>query len=181
MPLHHRSKMKAPVDEAVSLQRWQTLSEAEQAAVLDLNVTQQQVEFAGTVVQSVQACLEDQVNEIAGLAVVHEHRIVGFFLLKRGASAPVWGGPKAAVVSAMRIDVSQQGKGMGSAALRLLPSWVAENWPGSAALTLSVDEENHSARRAYASAGFMDLGKREQGRIGWVRYMSKPIPDAVGG
>lgn len=169
------------MDEGVSLKRWQALSEAEQVAVLDLNVTEQQVEFAGTVARSVQACLDDHVDEIAGLAVVHEHRVVGFFLLKRGASAPVWGGPRAAVVSAMRIDVSQQGKGMGSAALRLLPFWVAEHWPESAVLTLSVDEENHSARRAYASAGFMDLGKRDAGRIGWVRYLSKPIPGAVGG
>lgn len=167
------------MDAVVSLKRWQALSEAEQTAVLDLNVTEQQVEFAGTVSRSVQACVEDQINEIAGLAVIHEDRVVGFFLLKRGASAPVWGGPKAAVVSAMRIDVSQQGKGMGSAALKLLPSWVAEHWPGSVELTLSVDEKNHSARRAYTSAGFVDLGKREEGRIGWVRYMSKAIPDAV--
>jgi RimJ/RimL family protein N-acetyltransferase len=163
------------MDEGVSLKRWQTLSEAEQSAVLDLHVTEQQVEFAGTVAQSVQACVEDPADEITGLAVIHEHRVVGFFLLKRGSSAPVWGGPKAAVVSAMRIDVSQQGKGMGSAALQLLPPWITEHWPDSTELALSVDEENHSARRAYARAGFMDLGKREQGRIGWVRYMSMPI------
>ncbi len=169
------------MDAVVSLQRWQSLSEAEQAAVLDLNVTEQQVEFAGTVARSVQACVGDAVNDVAGLAVVHEHRIVGFFLLKRGASAPAWGGPKAAVVSAMRIDVSQQGKGMGAAALRLLPTWIAEHWPESTELALSVDEGNQSARRAYARAGFVDLGKRDEGRIGWVRYMSKPIPDAACG
>ena len=168
------------MDAVVSLKRWQALSEAEQTAVLDLNVTQQQVEFAGTVARSVQACVEDPANEIAGLAVMHEHRVVGFFLLRRGAGAPVWGGPKAAVVSAMRIDVSQQGKGMGSAALQLLPPWITEHWPDSTELALSVDEENHAARRAYARAGFVDLGKREEGRIGWVRYLSKPIPDAVG-
>lgn len=169
------------MDAVVSLRRWQALSEVEQTAVLHLNVTEQQVEFAGTVARSVQACMEDQTNEIAGLAVLHEHRVVGFFLLKRGASAPVWGGPKAAVVSAMRIDVSHQGKGMGSAALKLLPPWIAEHWPESTELALSVDEENHAARRAYARAGFVDLGTRDEGRIGWVRYMSKPIPDAVRG
>lgn len=167
------------MDAVVSLRRWQALSEAEQTAVLHLNVTEQQVEFAGTVARSVQACVEDQTNEVAGLAVLHQHRVVGFFLLKRGASAPVWGGPKAAVVSAMRIDVSHQGKGMGSAALKLLPPWIAEHWPESTELALSVDEENHAARRAYARAGFADLGTRDEGRIGWVRYMSKPIPDAV--
>ena len=160
---------------AVSLKRWELLCPSEQAAVLSLSVTEQQIEFAGTVERSVQACREDQANEVAGLAVVHEGSIVGFLVLKRGASAPAWASPKSATVSAMRIDLSQQGKGLGSAALKALPSWVAESWPESNELILSVDEENHSARSAYARAGFFDLGKREEGRIGWVRYMSKPV------
>lgn len=60
------------------------------------------------------------------------------------------------------------------AALTALPGWVAEHWPESSELILSVDEENHAARSAYAKAGFLDLGKRDKGRIGWVRYMAKP-------
>lgn len=160
---------------AVSLKRWESLSPSEQAAVLGLSVTEQQIEFAGTVERAVQACQEDQANEVAGLAIVLEGGIVGFFVLKRGARAPAWASPKSATVSAMRIDLSQQGRGLGSSALRALPSWVAEHWPESSELILSVDEENQSTRSAYARAGFLDLGKREEGRIGWVRYMSKPI------
>lgn len=160
---------------AISLKRWESLSPSEQGTVLGLSVTEQQIEFAGTVERSVQTCQEDPVNEVAGLALVLEGRIVGFLVLMRGARAPAWAGPKSATVSAMRIDLSQQGKGLGSAALRALPSWVAENWPESSELILAVDEENQAARSAYAKAGFVDLGKREEGRIGWVRYMSKPV------
>jgi RimJ/RimL family protein N-acetyltransferase len=80
----------------------------------------------------------------------------------------------------MRIDLSMQGRGIGSATLQALPSWVAEHWPESHELILSVDEENAAARRAYAKAGFADHGIREQGRIGWVRYMSKAIGGLAG-
>lgn len=159
----------------VSLQRWQSLSPSQQAAVLTLSVTAQQIEFAGTVEHSVQVCQADQADEIAGLAIIEAGSVVGFLLLKRGASAPAWAGVTAVVVSAMRIDTLQQGKGLGSAALRAVPGWLAEHWPGATELILSVDEENRLARNAYAKAGFVDLGKKEEGRIGWVRYMARPL------
>lgn len=159
----------------VSLKRWQLLSPSEQAAVLGLAVTSQQIEFAGTVERSVESCKANQDNQIVGLAIFENQTVVGFLVLKRGASAPSWANPTSATVSAMRIDLSCQGKGIGSAALRALSPWVAENWPESPLLTLSVDEENQSARSAYAKAGFVDHGIREQGRIGWVRFMSKSV------
>jgi RimJ/RimL family protein N-acetyltransferase len=160
---------------SVSFKQWQHLSPSEQAAVLGLAVTSQQIEFAGTVERSVESCKADQDNQIAGLAIIENETVVGFLVLKRGASAPSWASPATAAVSAMRIDLSRQGRGIGSAALQALPLWVAENWPESPLLALSVDEENQSARSAYAKAGFVDLGTREQGRIGWVRLMSKPV------
>jgi diamine N-acetyltransferase len=160
---------------AVSLKRWEALSASEQAAVLRLRVTEQQIEFAGTVERSVQACRDDHANEAAGLAIVQAGDVLGFLVLKRGSRAPAWAGPRSATVSALRIDLAQQGRGLGAAALTALPGWVAEHWPESSELILSVDEENYAARSAYAKAGFLDLGKRDEGRIGWVRYMAKPV------
>lgn len=168
-------KVERDMSSTISLKPWQSLSPREQAAVLALNVTSAQVEFAGTVERAVQACREDRANQVAGLAILQAQSVVGFLVLKRGACAPAWASPRAATVSAMRIDLAWQGKGMGSAALQALPAWLARNWPESIELTLSVDEENLLARGAYARAGFIDLGKREEGRIGWVRYMSRPL------
>jgi diamine N-acetyltransferase len=160
---------------SVSLKHWQLLSPSEQAAVLSLNVTAQQIEFAGTVERSIQACQEAQTNDVAGLAVLHAQAVVGFLVIKRGSSAPAWAGASAVAINAMRIDLSQQGKGLGTAALQAVAAWLPANWPESSELVLSVDEENQLARSAYAKAGFVDLGKREEGRIGWVRYMSRPV------
>lgn len=165
---------------SVFLKRWQSLSPAEQTAVLGLSVTPQQVEFAGSVARSVEICETDQDDQIAGLAVLQGPRVVGFLVLKRGSVAPVWAHPAAATITAMRIDLSCQGQGIGSAALQALPVWVMENWPQAPELILSVDEENQPARRAYAKAGFQDHDLRDPGRIGWVRYMSRSLPPEVG-
>jgi diamine N-acetyltransferase len=160
---------------SISLKRWQLLSPLEKTAVSGLAVTPQQIEFAGTVERAIESCKADQSDQVAGLAILRDRVVVGFLVLKRGTSAPSWADPAAATVSALRVDLSHQGQGIGSAALKVLPSWVAENWRESPSLALSVDEENHSARNAYARAGFVDHGTREQGRIGWVRFMSKPV------
>lgn len=160
---------------AVFLTRWQDLKPVDQAAVLRLNVTEQQTEFAGTVERAVASLEGDEENNIEGLAICTDEEVVGFLVLKRRSKLPEWASPSAAVVSAMRIDQGHQGKGLGSSSLLALTEWVAINWPESSSLTLSVDEENILGMKAYAKAGFQDHGVRVQGRIGWVRYMSKSV------
>ncbi len=75
----------------------------------------------------------------------------------------------------MRIDQARQSQGLGAAALLALPHWLAQNWPESQSLILSVDEANTAGIRAYTKAGFQDHGVPKQGRIGWERLMSKAL------
>jgi GNAT superfamily N-acetyltransferase len=160
---------------SIVLTRWQDLAPVGQSMVLRLGVSAQQLEFAGTVERAVESCEVDVDNDVAGLAIQSAEGIVGFLVLKRRAKAPDWASPAAAVVSAMRIDQSHQGKGLGSAALEAVSHWVASHWPELSLLTLSVDEDNVAGICAYTKAGFRDHGVRVQGRIGWVRYMSRAI------
>jgi len=157
----------------LALARWQDLSLSDQATVRKLGVTAQQIEYAGTVDRAIENCEADKEDDVAGLAIRADGQIVGFLVLKRRSKAPEWASPSAATISAMRVDQAHQGKGIGSLALQVLPRWVAENWPESSSLTLSVDESNQMGIRAYGKAGFQDHGVRVEGRIGWVRYMSK--------
>ncbi|WP_431266449.1 GNAT family N-acetyltransferase [Roseateles chitinivorans] len=121
-----------------------------------------------------QVCDASAEGQVTGLAIV-EQQIVGFLVLKRGASLPAWAQASDAVISAMRIDLAHQGKGFGTLALRAVFDWVRQQWPEAARLVLSVDEGNTPGRRAYEKAGFIDAGVREQGRIGWVRYMARTL------
>jgi hypothetical protein len=95
--------------------------------------------------------------------------------LKRGAANPSWASTAAAVISALRIDLRFQGLGIGTAALQYLPEWLSIYWPDTTSIMLSVDEENEAGRRSYAKAGWVDLGTRDKGRIGWVRYMKRAV------
>jgi GNAT superfamily N-acetyltransferase len=160
---------------SIVLVRWQDLAPIERSTVLRLEVSALQLEFAGTVERAVENCNADMDNDVVGLAILSTKGVVGFLVLKRRARAPDWAKPAAAVVSAMRIDQGHQGKGLGSAALDAVSRWVASHWAESSLLTLSVDEDNVAGIRAYTKADFQDHGVRVQGRIGWVRYMSKSI------
>ncbi len=151
---------------------WRALSPAERDAVLRLEISAAQVEFAGTLARSVAACEAGDPNDVAGLAVRVAGEIVGWLVLKRGAAAPEWVGADAAVVSGLRIDVRHQGRGIGAAALADMARWVTRHWPGTASLTLRVDDANAAGIRAYEKAGWIETGERCVGRVGVERTMS---------
>lgn len=168
-----------PSSDRVELVPWAALSVAERQAVCQLETSEAQVEFAGTTERAVAAAISEPGDDVVGLAVrrCEDGAIVGFLVLKRGARAPDWAGPGAAAISALRIAWDQQGRGLGTAALRALAPWTAAHWPGVQQLALSVDEHNPAGIRAYAKAGFADRGVRDAGRYGWVRQMSRPVAE----
>ena len=164
---------------ALRLLDWPRLSPAQQAGVRGLAISDEQVEYAGAGDRQLAAVQAESGTDLVGLAIVQGEQAVGFLVLKRRSRAPAWADPEDAVVSGMRIDQRVQGSGIGSSALALLPAWLRQHWPGCPAITLTVDEENLRGLKAYARAGFVDLGEREAGRIGWVRRMRLTIGPAA--
>ena len=65
-------------------------------------------------------------------------------------------------IGGMLVDASEQGSGVGRAALGTLVSYLQDQ-PGAPAIRLSVHEDNAPARKLYASAGFVELSKDEDG------------------
>ena len=156
----------------VELVEWHALGASERAAVLALRINEAQLEFAGPIARSVAACEAGDRVEVAGLAVRAGHDIVGWVVLKRGASAPDWVEAGAAVVSGLRIDAGQQGRGLGGAALQAMADWVTSHWPSTTALMLRVDDGNAAGIRAYEKAGWTEIGERRVGRVGVERTMA---------
>ncbi len=157
---------------SLTLCLWSELSAGWKAVVRELSITQEQVEYAGTVGAAIALCETNDENELAGLAILVEGDAVGFLLLKRAGPAPEWVPDDAAVITALRVDAGHQGRGLGTAAMKLVPDWVRENWSGVTRVVLSVDEENAWAIRSYLKAGWSDDGVRIRGRIGWERRMT---------
>jgi GNAT superfamily N-acetyltransferase len=156
----------------VALAAWQDLTPAARDAVAALEISAEQVEFAGTLARSIAACEGANPDEIAGLAIHADSEVVGWVLLKRGAAAPDWVEAGTVVVSGLRIDRRQQGCGIGALALAEMARWVGRTWPQSALLVLRVDDGNAAGIRAYEKAGWVESGERRVGRVGVERTMS---------
>jgi RimJ/RimL family protein N-acetyltransferase len=163
---------------------WQQLTAEQQAAVRALELSPEQVEFAGRIERALEPVVEAaDSTQRAGLAVLRGGQVLGFLVLTRQAQAPAWAPAGSVVMSAMRIHPGCQGQGLGSAALRALPAWLQAHWPGSEYLLLQVDAGNAAGRQAYAKAGCHHWGASVPGRIGPVWHMAlalrvdaKPLP-----
>jgi len=155
----------------VELADWRALPPAERQAVAQLEISAEQIEYAGTIARSVAACEAGDPAEVAGLAIRADGAIVGWLLVKRRASAPDWVGDDAVVLSGLRIDQRLQGRGIGALALVELAGWVGRHWPEAARLMLRVDEGNLAGVRAYEKAGWREAGERRVGRVGLERTM----------
>lgn len=157
------------------LEDWRSLSLGQQDAVRALSITADQVDFAGAIDAAIELCEIDNGSEIVGVAILARSTVVGFLLVKRGASAPAWVADDAAIATALRVDEEFQGRGIGTNTLVELPSWVKRNWPDRKSLVLSVDESNRAAIRSYTKAGWIDQGRHPKGWFSWERRMMKPV------
>jgi RimJ/RimL family protein N-acetyltransferase len=156
----------------VELVDWRALAAADREAVLALQISAGQLEFAGPVARSVAACEAGDPAEVAGLAIRADADVVGWVIIKRGAAAPDWVDANAAIVGALRVDQRHQGRGIGAAALGEMARWVGRHWPETSRLMLRVDDGNAAGIRAYEKAGWMEIGERRVGRVGIERTMT---------
>ncbi len=67
----------------------------------------------------------------------------------------------------LAVDVSQQGRGVGAAAVDLLVAHVVETRPQAVALRLTVHPENVRAQRLYRSRRFVPTGDVRDGEPVW--------------
>jgi RimJ/RimL family protein N-acetyltransferase len=159
----------------VELLVWAKLTERQRSQARAIEITPEQVEYAGSVEAQMKSIEDRSSDDQVGLGIVWQSDLIGLLSLKRLSKAPSWASSRSAVISGLRLDIRHQGRGFGRVALLSLPEWVAQHWPDCSSLSLAVDEENVAGIKAYRAAGFLDLGPRQQGRIGWVQYMSRPL------
>lgn len=124
-------------------------------AVLALRPLPEQERFAGRPSQTLPGAQDAAGRE--PVAVLHHGEPVGFLVLDRHQRfAAMSGAPTTLGVRAFFVDADHQGRGIGTAALRALPAYVAGRHPDISHLALTVNVANPVALRAYASAGFRD-------------------------
>ena len=127
-------------------------------AVLKLRPLPEQARYSGVPTDTLPPALADPGRE--PIAILDEGVPVGFFILDRDpVFAAVARAPDTLGVRAFFVDREHQGRGVGTAALRLLPEFVAARHPDARHLALTVNVANPVAVRAYTRAGFRDTGR----------------------
>lgn len=90
----------------------------------------------------------------------HQQQLVGFFLLDTGYHQQhAFAEPSDLGLRSFFIDQQAQGRGIASAALRQLPAYCQQHFPGFQRLVLTVNCRNQQAARLYQKHGFADSGQ----------------------
>lgn len=106
---------------------------------------------------------------------------VGLFVLSVGVHRDKYlpvPDPSGVALSSLSVDTRTQGRGVGTAAMRLLPAYVPQVFPGADHVLLVVNQRNATARRIYERVGFTVTGER-QGPVGPQWLMTLTLPGAA--
>lgn len=128
-------------------------------AVLRLAPRPEQEPYSGRADQTLPAAEADPRR--TPYAIVFGGEPVGFFVLD---TTPAEADPSAdLVLRAFFVDARWQGRGLASAAVRVLPSLARREAPDARSVVLTVNVRNPVARHVYLSGGFRASGERYLG------------------
>ncbi|TRW98301.1 GNAT family N-acetyltransferase [Paracoccus sp. M683] len=92
--------------------------------------------------------------------ILRDGQAVGFFKLDRGYAERLdYALPGDLGVRGVMVDLAEQGRGTGTAAMAALAEYVPPRYPQARALILTVNMINPAAIASYRKAGFVDTGK----------------------
>jgi len=147
------------------------------AALADIQLTPQQALYAGTASDF----LADQSPTRHRHVILADDIPIGFFKLDTAyASHFDFCPPGALGLRAFALDRRQQGKGLGTAAVRALFPYLRDHYPHCTALYLTVNCQNPAAHACYLKGGFQDTGSHYLGGpAGPQHILYHPIADGT--
>lgn len=146
------------------------LDEADRVAHLE--VTPEHERYAGRPAAAFTAA-EDGVD-LHAIARAGDAAVIGFFKIDRlypwrmGFARQGDLGLRGFVIDRMR-----QGEGLGTAAVRALPAYLAEHYPDFPAIALTVNCANPAAIACYLNGGFSDTGQTYAGGGAGPQYVMR--------
>jgi RimJ/RimL family protein N-acetyltransferase len=146
-----------------------------QAAVVALTLSDAQLAFVSPV--ATMLAVTRPHPDIYPYEIRAGARTVGFFLLNFGAASTApYRAPQGVGLEGFVIDLAEQGKGYGPAALGALSALLRDAHPEVREVDLTVNCANTAAIRAYLKAGFEDTGRLyEGGRSGPQHIFRLPL------
>ncbi|GAB5432252.1 MAG: hypothetical protein EpisKO_16220 [Epibacterium sp.] len=146
------------------------LSRSDHDLVRDIAVAPEQVVYCGTIAM---AFASDEAG-VDFYAIQQAGRFVGFFKIDvKYPRTYNFARQGDLGLRAFMIDHRVQGSGIGSGALRVLPSLLRRTYPKAQALVLTVNMRNHAALRTYLNCGFRDTGDIHDGGIAGPQHVMR--------
>lgn len=158
--------------------RVQPVTAALAAGVRALQVTPEQRDYVGDAAFNLEQAQADPLSE--AMAILADDTVVGFYRLDfapnavagRGFGAPSVG------LRAFMLDMSRQGRGLGTRAALAACDDLRRRHPQRRLLVLMVNCRNRTAVVAYRKAGFVDTGELHAGgRAGPQHLMLRGLHD----
>ncbi|NMH63675.1 GNAT family N-acetyltransferase [Shewanella salipaludis] len=139
-------------------------------SVNNIRLTEEQVKFAGTAAEF----LLDG-SETTHLHVIKSNDvIVGFFKLDTAYPANYRFCPEGSLgLRAFAIDKNQQGKGIGTAAVKALFSYLKTHYSNYGSIYLTVNCKNPGAVACYQKGGFEDTNEQYLGGAAGPQYIMR--------
>lgn len=148
------------------------LTRADHDKVRHIEVAPEQVVYSGTVDMAFS-------SEEAGVdfyAIQQAGRAVGFFKIDvKYPQTYDFARSGDLGLRAFMVDHRQQGRGIGSQALRILPPLLRRTYPEAQALVLTVNMRNQAAVRTYLNCGFKDTREIHEGGLAGPQYVLRLV------
>ncbi|SDN80286.1 Acetyltransferase (GNAT) domain-containing protein [Psychrobacillus sp. OK028] len=110
------------------------------------------------------------------IIITEDDQSVGFFVLDTGDDKFHYTDmAESLLLRGYSIHPDYQGRGIAQKSMELLHSFVNKHFPNVKTIVLGVNEANKSAQAVYRKSGFIDEGRRFNGRSGIQIAMSKKI------
>ena len=142
--------------------------------ILNFQLTEAQLEFTMHPVEANKLAKEDVERHLIGYEI--EGEITTFFVLHENEGVKEYSNnPRAILLRSFSTDERHLGKGYAKEALLALPAFITMHFPSIDEVVLAVNLHNEIAQKLYFTVGFVDEGKRMQGRKGELKILSMRI------
>lgn len=147
-------------------------------ALEHLQLPAEQAEFTALPRDLLPAVLADP--DSLAVTILEDEVPVGLFALSVGENRDKYlpqPDPAGVALRALSVDISTQGRGIGTGAMQLLTDFVPQHFPQARHVLLVVNQRNPRAKRVYEKVGFSVIAER-QGQKGPQWIMRLPLAEA---
>lgn len=107
------------------------------------------------------------------IIITEDDQVAGFFVLDTGEDKFHYTDiAESILLRGYSIHTEYQGRGIAQKSMKLLHTFLAKHFPDIKRIVLGVNEANNAAQAVYAKSGFIDEGRRFNGRSGIQNAMS---------